>query len=238
MLKYIGRTRPVLAALGFGLASYLRLLRRTTRFTLDPPDLYVDVDKDKPFIAALWHGQHFMLPFMIRKVDNCTCLISKHATAEINARAARYLGIGVLRGSGASKGDSRRKGGAQALRQMLDALASGLIIGITADIPKTSRIVGPGVILLAKLSGRPIRPCAVVTSSRIDFDTWDHASLGLPFGRGVIALGEPIRVARDASPDDMEAARRALEIGLDRLHERAYALIGSADPGARGEKRA
>jgi lysophospholipid acyltransferase (LPLAT)-like uncharacterized protein len=179
-----------------------------------------------------------MLPFMIRKVDNCTCLISKHATAEINARAARYLGIGVLRGSGASKGDSRRKGGAQALRQMLDALASGLIIGITADIPKTSRIVGPGVILLAKLSGRPIRPCAVVTSSRIDFDTWDHASLGLPFGRGVIALGEPIRVARDASPDDMEAARRALEIGLDRLHERAYALIGSADPGARGEKRA
>lgn len=238
MLKYIGRTRPVLAALGFGLASYLRLLRRTTRFTLDPPDLYVDVDKDKPFIAALWHGQHFMLPFMIRKVDNCTCLISKHATAEINARAARYLGIGVLRGSGASKGNSRRKGGAQALRQMLDALASGLIIGITADIPKTSQIVGPGVILLAKLSGRPIRPCAVVTSSRIDFDTWDHASLGLPFGRGVIALGEPIRVARDASPDDMEAARRALEIGLDRLHERAYALIGSADPGARGEKRA
>ena len=83
-------------------------------------------------------------------------------------------------------------------------LASGLIVGVTADIPKTSRIVGPGVILLAKLSGRPISPCAVVTSSRIDFDTWDHASLGLPFGRGVIALGEPIRVARDASPDDME----------------------------------
>ncbi len=56
----------MLAALGFGLASYLRLVRRTTRFTLDPPDLYVDVDKDKPFIAALWHGQHLMLPFMIR----------------------------------------------------------------------------------------------------------------------------------------------------------------------------
>ncbi len=238
MLKHIGRSRPVLAAFGFALASYLRLLRRTTRFTLDPPDLYVDVDKDKPFIAALWHGQHFMLPFMIRKVDNCTCLISKHATADINARAARHLGIGVLRGSGASKGDPRRKGGARALREMLDALASGLIIGITADIPKTSRIVGPGIILLAKLSGRPIRPCAVVASRRIDFETWDHASLGLPFGRGVIALGEAVCVAPDASPDEMEAARQALENGLDRLHERAYALIGSADPGARGKKSA
>lgn len=237
MLKQIGRTRPVLAALGFAFASYLRLLRRTTSFALDPADLYVDVDKDKPFIAALWHGQHFMLPFMIREVDNCTCLISKHATAEINARAARHLGIGVLRGSGAAKGDPRRKGGAQALREMLDALASGLIIGITADIPKTARIVGPGIIMLAKLSGRPIRPCAVVTSRRIDFDTWDHASLGLPFGRGVIALGDAVRVASDASLDDMEKARQALENGLDRLHERAYALIGSADPGVRGGKR-
>ena len=66
MLKRLGRTRFVQAALGFGMASYLRLLRATTRFTLDPPDLYADVDRDKPFIAALWHGQHLMLPFMIR----------------------------------------------------------------------------------------------------------------------------------------------------------------------------
>jgi lysophospholipid acyltransferase (LPLAT)-like uncharacterized protein len=238
MLKRIGRTRPVQAALGFGLASYLRLLRLTTRFTLDPPDLYDDVDKDKPFIAALWHGQHLMLPFMIRHVDHCTCLISKHGTAEINARAVGHLGIGVLRGSGAGRGSQRRKGGARALRGMLEALAFGLIVGVTADIPKTRRVAGQGIILLAKLSGRPIRPCAVVASRRIDFDSWDHASMGLPFGRGVIALGEAIRVAPDASPEAMEEARRALETGLDRLHARAYALIGSVDPGGMGGERA
>jgi len=237
MLKQIARSRPMLALLGFSFATYLRLLRRTTRFMLDPPDLYLDVDKDKPFIAALWHGQHLMLPFMIRDVDKCTCLISKHATAEINALAARHLGIGVLRGSGAGKGDPRRKGGSQAMREMLDALASGLIVGVTADIPKTARVAGRGIILLAKLSGRPIRPCAVVASRRIDFDTWDHASMGLPLGRGVIALGDAIRVTPDASPEEMEQARRTLENGLDRLHERAYALIGSADPGAMGGER-
>jgi lysophospholipid acyltransferase (LPLAT)-like uncharacterized protein len=212
-------------------------VRRTTRFTLDPPDLYVDVDKDKPFIAALWHGQHLMLPFMIRDIDDCTCLISKHETAEINARAVRHLGIGVLRGSGAGKGDPRRKGGARAMRDMLDALAAGLIVGVTADIPKTRRVAGNGIILLAKLSGRPIRPCTVVARRRIDFNTWDHASMGLPFGRGVIALGEAIHVMRDASPDAMEQARRVLENGLDRLHERAYALIGSNDPGGMGGER-
>ena len=239
MLKRLGRTRFVQAALGFGMASYLRLLRATTRFTLDPPDLYADVDRDKPFIAALWHGQHLMLPFMIRKVDDCTCLISKHGTAEINARAVRHLGIGVLRGSGAAKDSqrTRNKGGATALRLMLDALASGLIVGVTADVPKNRRIAGMGIILLAKLSGRPIRPCTVISSRRIDFDSWDHASLGLPFGRGVIALGDAIRVAPDASPEAMEEARRAVENGLDRLHERAYALIGSVDPGGMGGGR-
>jgi lysophospholipid acyltransferase (LPLAT)-like uncharacterized protein len=237
MLKRIFRTRPVKAALGFALASYLRVLRRTTRFTLDPPDLYADVDKDKPFIAALWHGQHLMLPFMIRDVDQCTCLISKHDTADVNARAVRHLGIGVLRGSGAGKGDQRRKGGARAMRDMLDALAAGLIVGVTADVPKTRRVAGHGVVLLAKLSGRPIRPCAVVASRRIDFDSWDRASMGLPFGKGVIALGEAIRVAPDASPQAMEEARRALENGLDSLHERAYALIGSVDPGGLGGER-
>jgi lysophospholipid acyltransferase (LPLAT)-like uncharacterized protein len=240
MLKRLGQSQLVQALLGFCMASYLRLLRRTTRFVLDPPDLYDDVDKDKPFIAALWHGQHLMLPFMIRKVDDCTCLISRHGTAEINARAVRHLGIGVLRGSGAGKDKQRKKRGAegaQALRAMLDALASGLIVGVTADIPKTRRVAGPGLILLAKLSGRPIRPCTVVTSRRIDFDSWDQASVGLPFGRGVIALGDAISVAPDASPEAMEEARRSLEAGLDRLHERAYALIGSVDPGGMDRAR-
>ena len=110
MLKRIGRTRLVQAALGYGMASYLRLLRASTRFILDPPDLYDDVDKDKPFIAALWHGQHLMLPFMIRDVDDCTCLISKHGTAEINARAVRHLGIGACCGvRGRAKAASARR---------------------------------------------------------------------------------------------------------------------------------
>jgi lysophospholipid acyltransferase (LPLAT)-like uncharacterized protein len=234
MFKRLGRTGPAQAMLGFGMATYLRLLRRTTSFVLDPPDLYKDVDKDKPFIAALWHGQHLMLPFMIRAVDNCTCLISKHGTAEINARAVRHLGIGVLRGSGAGTVSERqrRKGGASAMRAMLDALASGLIVGVTADIPKTRRVAGPGIILLAKLSGRPIRPCTVVASRRIDFDSWDRASIGLPFGRAVIGLGEAIRVAPDASSEELELARRELEKSLDRLQARAYGLLGSVDPGA------
>ena len=71
-----------------------------------------------------------------------------------------------------------------------------------------------------------------MTSRRIDFKSWDRASIGLPFGRGAIVVGEEIRVARDADEATIEAARQALEADLDAVHARAYALIGSRDPGA------
>jgi lysophospholipid acyltransferase (LPLAT)-like uncharacterized protein len=116
---------------------------------------------------------------------------------------------------------------------MLRALADGEMVVMTADIPKVSRVCGPGIVTLAQLSGRPIVPVAVVTSRRIDFASWDRASLGLPFGRGAMVLGEPVCVARDADAAALEAARLAVERGLDAVHARAYALVGSRDPGAR-----
>ena len=89
---------------------------------------------------------------------------------------------------------------------------------MTADIPKVSRVCGPGIVTLAQLSGRPIVPVAVVTSRRIDFASWDRASLGLPFGRGAMVLGEPVHVARDA---DAAGARGGAAGGRARPRRRA-----------------
>ena len=104
---------------------------------------------------------------------------------------------------------------------------------MTADIPKISRVCGLGIVTLAQLSGRPIVPVAVVTSRRIDFNSWDRASIGLPFGRGAIVLGEPVSVPREADEPALERLRQGVERELDRVHERAYALVGSRDPGAK-----
>jgi lysophospholipid acyltransferase (LPLAT)-like uncharacterized protein len=108
---------------------------------------------------------------------------------------------------------------------------------MTADVPKIARICGSGIVTLARLSGRPIVPVAVVTSRRIAFNSWDRASLGLPFGRGMMVLGEPIFVAREADEAALAEARRAVEDGLDRAHERAYAVLGTEDPGAHIRRR-
>jgi lysophospholipid acyltransferase (LPLAT)-like uncharacterized protein len=69
-------------------------------------------------------------------------------------------------------------------------------------------------------------------SRRVQFNTWDRASLGLPFGRAVVVVGEFIRVSSDADDEEMEAARLAVERGLDEVHRRAYATVGAPDPGA------
>ncbi|APF36856.1 Uncharacterized conserved protein, lysophospholipid acyltransferase (LPLAT) superfamily [Chelatococcus sambhunathii] len=233
LLKRISRSRPVQAALGRLLAGYLRLVERTNRFVMEPADIYDRVGPQMPVIVAMWHGQHFMVSFARRPQDRAAALVSRHGDGEFNAIALSHLGIRAIRGSGARGSKVREKGGAAAVRHLLRALKDGEMVVMTADVPKVSRICGEGIILLAKLSGRPVVPVAVVTSRRIDFNSWDHASIGLPFGRGAIVIGEPIHVAAEADPGAMEDARLAVERSLDAVHARAYALVGDRDPGAK-----
>lgn len=236
--KRITRTKAASEAAGLVMARYLGLVRRTNRFVVEPADADAHVERLMPAIAAMWHGQHFMVHFAKRSGDRAASLVSRSGDGEINAVALRHLGIRAIRGSGARGRSVRAKGGVSATRAMLRALETGEMVVMTADVPKIARRCGEGIVTLARLSGRPIVPVAVVTSRRIDFRSWDRASLGLPFGRGAMVLGEPVHVAADADDEALEAARRAVEAGLDRVHARAYALVGAADPGASLRERA
>lgn len=232
LAKSLGRSRPAQAALGFGFARYLDLVRLTNRFAHEPDDIYGVLSPLQPFIGAMWHGQHFMAPYLRRPQDRAASLVSRSADGELNAIALHHLGIRAIRGSGARGRDPRLKGGASALRAMLRALEDGENMFLTADVPKTSRRCGAGIVTLARLSGRPIVPAAVTTSRRICFDSWDRASLGLPFGRGAIVTGTPIHVPRDLDETGLEAHRLDVQRELDRVHARAFSLVGRSDPGA------
>ena len=226
------KTRVAQETLGRMLAGYLRLVQRTNRIVFEPADIYDDVRPELPVIFAMWHGQHIMIPFARPDWMPACSLVSRHGDGGFNAVALRELGIGAIRGSGALGKKIREKGGASAFLAMVRRLAAGDTMVLTADVPKRARIVGPGIIALARASGRPIRAVAVVTSRRIDFNSWDRASIGLPFGRCAIVVGEPILVARDADEATQEAARLALQASLDDVHARGYAIVGSRDPGA------
>lgn len=231
LAKSIVRSRAVQEALGFLMARYLDVVQRTNRFVQEPADAYDRVGPMMPVIAAMWHGQHFMIHFARRPGDRAASLVSRSHDGEFNAIALRHIGVRAIRGSGARGRNVREKGGVLALRAMMRALQDGEMVVMTADVPKIARRCGEGIILLAQRSGRPIVPVAVVTRRRIDFRSWDRASIGLPFGRGAIVLGDPIHVPRDADAATFESARVAVERGLDTVHARAYALVGSRDPG-------
>jgi hypothetical protein len=233
MLRAIGKSLFIRQALGRALAGYLRFVKQTNRITLIPPDAYDRFDADLPVIITMWHGQHFMQTFFRKDWHVGHVMISRHGDGEINAVAAEALGMRVVRGSGAQRADQvRKRGGIQALRQLIAILEKGESVSMTADVPKISRVASEGTILLAQRTGRPIYPVGVVCSFRKNFRSWDRASLGLPFGRTAMVRGEPILVPRDADAAAIESYRQALERELDRIYALGYAAFGQEDPGA------
>lgn len=228
LLKRLSASGPFQIAAGSLAAEYLRLVWKTNRFVVDPPDGYDRFDADPPAIAVFWHGQHLMTPFLSRR-HRVKVIISRHRDGEINAIAAERLGIGTIRGSGSHGSGIHRKGGPRAFRAMLEALAQGFNVASTADVPKVARVAGMGIVKLAAASGRPIFPVAIVTSRYRELDSWDRCVVNLPFGRGAIVWGEPIAVPCDADDAALEAARRDVEAGVNRVTQRAYVLAARTD---------
>ncbi len=231
MLKRIARYPRIQAAIGAVLAGYFKFVRATTRITWLDPDIVETLKREDSFICAIWHGQNFMIPLAMWKGAQVAVLITRHGDGALIAEACERMGMTPIRASGGSQKQKNEKGGAAGLRAMINALDDGYIVAMTPDAPKTARVAVQGIIALARLSGRPIRPFCVATSRRIDLNNWDRTSICLPFGRGAIAVGDAIRIERDADAETQERMRVRLEQELDAMHDAAYAALGTVDPG-------
>jgi len=210
-------------------AEYLRLVWKTSRFVMEPADPYRMYETNQPLIIGVWHGQHFLMPFL-RRHYRFKVLISRHTDGEINAIAAERLGIGTVRGSGDHGRRFHVKGGVAGFKGMIEALAEGWNMALTADVPKISRVAGLGIIKLAQISGRPIFPISLATSRRIVLDNWDRSEINLPFSRGAIVVGDPIRVPADADAQMLERKRSELEEALNAASDRAHAIADRRSP--------
>lgn len=242
--KRLLRQPLVKRALGRLAAGYLRLVRATNRFTMetgagfagDLPAANAWLDAQLPAIFGMWHGQHIQMPLMMRATDRVATIISRNPDGDINTIALERLGVRVMRASGARgrrrTADARSKGGAEGLRAMLKALKAGECVAFSADVPKVTRRCDAGILTLARFSGRPIVPSAVVMSRHIRFGSWDRACLALPFGRAAIVLGDPVFVPRECEGEAFERLRLLVETEMDRVHARAYALVGRPDRAA------
>lgn len=208
----------------------LRFVHRTNPLLPETFEVYRQIDSSKPVIFAMWHGQHVLTPFAAPEGLQMAAMFSRSKDAELNARVVAKLGIETVRGSGGrDKVQRAGKGGAQALILLKKAMARGKSAVMIADISKGSaRIAGEGVILLARISGRPILPVAYASSRAVTFrKSWDKTRMAMPFGRAVLCAGEPLFVTGDAGPEEIEKARNELTVRLNGATQRAYALVGA-----------
>ena len=114
---------------------------------------------------------------------------------------------------------------------MVRALEEKYYVALTADVPKRSRVAGLGIIMLARESGRPILPFAMVTSRFVRLKNWDSTTINLPFGRGAVVGVDAVIVPPDADAETMERLRQQVETYLNDATRRAYAHVGRPEAG-------
>jgi len=198
-------------------ALYMWLVYVTTRWEVEgqefPEALW---SRNEAFVLAVWHGRLLMVAPHWPHGKPIAALISKHRDGELIARTVAWHGFGAVRGS-THGGD-----GAAALHQLVRKLKQGTTMVFTPDGPRGPRMrAGDGIVAAARLSGATIIPFAFGATRRRLLESWDRFLIPLPFGRGIIVWGAPIRIARDATESEVTATRLCIEAAISEMTDRA-----------------
>jgi 3-deoxy-D-manno-octulosonic-acid transferase len=221
-------TRNLNRLAGRALAGMISLVKRTSRAVYEPENALVRLAGDHPCIVAVWHGQFMMSSgFRPSPETKVAAMVARHGDAELIGAAMARFGVELIRGAGAG-GRRKDRGGAYALRQAVRYLKDGYSIVMTADVPPgPARRAGMGIVMMARLSGRPIVPCAAATSRFKSLNTWSRMTINLPGSKLAYVAGDPIWVPPDAGETELEVARAQLERALNAATARAYAIAGA-----------
>lgn len=213
------RVKPHIAPLVDAAAFLLRMLGRTLRVRVVEEIPFALGPDSGTVIWCLWHNRLVSCMELYRRFRyqenpqaKLAALVSASKDGAALVRALANFKVHAVRGS------SSRRGG-QALKEMTSCLRRGYDAAITPDGPRGPKYeVHPGIITLARLSGRPIVPVGVRYHRKITLRSWDSFQLPLPFSRVDVRLEPPVRVPRDLGPEEEEQSRLWLENELKRIN--------------------
>jgi lysophospholipid acyltransferase (LPLAT)-like uncharacterized protein len=200
---------------------YFRLVRIEVREAVPQTSPYVHKG-DQVCLYALWHHS-ILCALFCGRCAHLAGLVSRHADGSFVADAMECIGLTPIRGS-------NRRGGAVAMKQMIDATAR-LDIAIATDGPRgPHEVVKEGIIFLASQTGRPIIPTGISASRAWrPWLKWTYLLIPKPFSRAVLLGGKPFYVPPDLSREEREVYRQRLQAEMDRLLKQAEA-IASGEP--------
>ena len=228
-MKRVLKSPTVLRTIGRTVASYFKFVAATSRSQSEMQQYFDEVAPDLPAIFTFWHGEQFLIPTAVAGKIDIACLVSRHNDGEMQAAALESQGIKTIRGSGGkNRAKTIKKGGVQSSLEILSTLEAGTSVAMTANVPKgPARKVGKGVVTLAKLSGRPIFPTAMVSSNNIYLKSWDHTAINLPFSKVAFLLGKPVWVNSNIGDEQFESVRLNIETQLKELTKQANEIVGA-----------
>ncbi|MBY0558372.1 glycosyltransferase N-terminal domain-containing protein [Hyphomicrobium sp.] len=212
---------------GLTLARLIRHVANSSQVIHEPPDLMDRLSDAHPCIVACWHGQFMMIATLRPENVRISAMVARHGDAEIISETLQAIDVQLIRGAGAGW-RKKDRGGAAALRASLQALSEGSSLVMTADVPPgPARVAGAGIVMIARMSGRPIVPVALATKRFASFDTWSRLTINLPYSKLAAVVGEPIHVPSTADDELLESKRVELETALNTATLRAYELAGA-----------
>jgi len=172
--------------------------------------------KGKGVIFALWHGYQFPLVYTKRSKGICI-MTSFSRDGELQTSIFSKFGYYVVRGSAA-------RGGAAATLRMLREIDEKRDIAFAVDGPRGPLYKSkPGVIYLARKTGRAVVPVGTAVKRKIVFSrAWDKYIVPFPFNRCVIACGEPLYFEGDG---EIDRDRESLDRAISDITEKARDLL-------------
>jgi lysophospholipid acyltransferase (LPLAT)-like uncharacterized protein len=163
-------------------------------------------------LLVTWHGQS-LLPIARSRGRGYFGMVSLSRDGDLLTEYFRRMEWRVIRGS-------TKRGGAPAARVAVKTLCTpGTVLAITPDGPRgPARKVQPGVVFLARKSGKPLIPVGISVSRSWHARSWDSFSVPKPFARVEWLFGEPIFVGPD---DDSDAVCQRVEDAINQLEAEA-----------------
>lgn len=176
-----------------------RLVARSWRMEVVGADRWAAVQAaGRPFVILSWHEVLLPVMWQHRRLG-IAAMVSQAQDGRYLAAFARSLGYRIIPGSSS-------RGATRALRGAIEALRSGVSVGLTPDGPRgPRRVLKAGAVVAAMQGGATIIPVHVEARPGWRAGSWDRFLLPWPFARVRLAYGTPIMVDAAMNRRDLVA---------------------------------
>lgn len=191
------------------LGAYVRLVAATSRVA--------GPVAPGPAVLAFWHEYNLVAATAAHRLRREERHVS-FSTRPFRGQVMTAMLEGLDAGSVPLPAEGDRAGAAALAREMARLGAGGATLVVSPDGPVGPyRRAKPGALIVARESGLPVRPWAVVARPALRLGwRWDRHLVPLPFGRLTVVEGTELRVgARDPLRPRLEALQAALEAVAD-----------------------